>query len=94
MTEPTREFGPAELRQRRRLAAVGAIGTSMVFAMLIWAKLRLVTDIPRTAYAAPEAALRADPASPHAGAHAGQDASAIPVGNAAADPDTHAAASE
>lgn len=54
MTGEMRE-NKAELARRRRVAAVGGIAASLVCAMLIWAKLRLVTDIPRTAYATPRA---------------------------------------
>lgn len=39
---------------RRRYIVVGGLATSLVFFMLIWAKLRLVTDIPRTAIAEPQ----------------------------------------
>lgn len=49
----------ATARARRKLAASGAVGASLLCGLLIWAKLRLVTDIPRTAYAAPESQSRA-----------------------------------
>lgn len=45
----------ATTRQRQRIAIAGGLATSLVFGMLIWAKLRLVTDIPRTAIAEPSA---------------------------------------
>lgn len=45
---------PATSRAKRRIAVSGAMAASMVCGLLIWAKLRLVTDIPRTAYANPE----------------------------------------
>ncbi|MBX3316344.1 MAG: hypothetical protein KF902_05715 [Phycisphaeraceae bacterium] len=64
---------PATARERRKLAATGAIGASLLCGLLIWAKLRLVTDIPRTAYAAPEArsgAVADSPASESGGLRA------------------------
>lgn len=39
------------MKQSRNLAAVLCLG--MLAGVLIWAKLRLVTDIPRSAYADP-----------------------------------------
>ncbi len=45
---------PATAAARRHLAASSAIAATLVCGLLIWAKLRLVTDIPRTAYANPE----------------------------------------
>ena len=42
-----------ERRQRKAVAASGAVAATLVCTLLIWAKLRLVTDIPRTAYATP-----------------------------------------
>lgn len=38
----------------------GAMAASLVCGLLIWAKLRLVTDIPRTAYATPERAVESE----------------------------------
>ncbi|MBX3368314.1 MAG: hypothetical protein KF912_13460 [Phycisphaeraceae bacterium] len=59
----------ATARAKRKLAASGAIGASLLCGLLIWAKLRLVTDIPRTAYAAPEARSKAvaDPTTTQSG---------------------------
>jgi hypothetical protein len=40
-------------RTRRRIAGLSLL-LCMSFALLIWLKLRLVTAVPRTAYAHPE----------------------------------------
>lgn len=58
MTSAVPPSNAIELRQRRMVTASGAICATLVCTLLIWAKLRLVTDIPRTAYAAPEAAAK------------------------------------
>lgn len=41
-------------RTRRNRGIVLALSTMAVAGVLIWAKLRLTTDIPRSAYAQPE----------------------------------------
>lgn len=53
---------PATSRARRKIAVSGAMAASLVCGLLIWAKLRLVTDIPRTAYATPERRVENAPA--------------------------------
>ena len=46
---------PAASRRVRRVGAVAFLCLSAgVFSLLIWAKLRVVTGIPRTAYADPD----------------------------------------
>lgn len=56
---------PATAGARRQLATSSAVAASLVCGLLIWAKLRLVTDIPRTAYANPER--QVEDASGHSG---------------------------
>lgn len=41
-------------RSRRTRRAVFVMGTMAVAGVLIWSKLRLATNIPRSAYAVPE----------------------------------------
>ncbi|CAG0974460.1 hypothetical protein PHYC_01428 [Phycisphaerales bacterium] len=41
-----------------------SLGLALGFALLIWLKLRVVTSIPRTAYAEPEGSPQKAPASP------------------------------
>lgn len=48
----------ARSEQTRR--AVFVMGTMAVAGVLIWSKLRLATNIPRSAYAVPEMVERAD----------------------------------
>jgi len=57
----------------RRILRAGGIFACSVFALLLWSKLKLVSGIPRTAYATPEqtpepAQAGGDPATP-AGTH-------------------------
>jgi hypothetical protein len=40
----------------RRIVRAGGIFACSVFALLLWSKLKLVSGIPRTAFATPEAA--------------------------------------
>lgn len=61
---------PATAVARKQLAASSAVAASLVCGLLIWAKLRLVTDIPRTAYANPERSVE--------GAEPGRGADATP----------------
>lgn len=49
---------------RRLLAFVGAGVVVCTFALLIWAKLRMVTGVPRTAYAEPQDQKQAEPQQP------------------------------
>lgn len=66
---PSRRLGA------RRVGALSFLCLSVsVFSLLIWAKLRVVTGIPRTAYAEPEAAAHRQakaptPAAPEKAAH-------------------------
>jgi hypothetical protein len=48
----------ARCKRRTRLAA-GFLLALSIFAILIWGKLKLVTTVPRTAYAEPKEAPRA-----------------------------------
>jgi hypothetical protein len=41
-------------RERQSRRAVFVLGTMAVAGVLIWSKLRLATNIPRSAYAVPE----------------------------------------
>ncbi|MFG0327316.1 MAG: hypothetical protein ACF8SC_08660 [Phycisphaerales bacterium JB037] len=66
-----------------KLGAVALVGGGL--ALLLWAKLRLVTEVPRTAYAEPEVRADADGAeasdpAPVDGAGRSGDASDEPVG--------------
>lgn len=71
---------PATFRARRRMAVSGAMAASLVCGLLIWAKLRLVTDIPRTAYATPERRVEATPIGAEAGTNSLEsDAPALPA---------------
>ncbi len=56
MSAPIDQLSQTEWRRRHKLAAASALATTLVCTLLIWAKLRLVTDIPRTAYAVPQEA--------------------------------------
>lgn len=40
----------------RRAARTTLLGMTMVLGLLLWARLRLVTDTPRSVYAVPESA--------------------------------------
>lgn len=42
------------MSRRRRILRAGGIFACSVFALLLWSKLKLVSGIPRTAYATPE----------------------------------------
>ena len=44
------------MKRSIRIAAVIAVGSGGTIALLLWAKLKLVTGVPRTAYAQPESA--------------------------------------
>lgn len=61
--------------RRTQHRAVFVMGTMAVAGVLIWSKLRLATNIPRSAYATPENASvePADGAEPAAGPDAGAD---------------------
>lgn len=48
-------------RYRRHLLGVALVGA--LAGLLIWSKLRLATDVPRSAYAVPEATGQEKPAS-------------------------------
>lgn len=54
-----------------KLGVVALVGGGL--ALLLWAKLRLVTDVPRTAYAEPE--VRVDPSGANAADQAAADGS-------------------
>lgn len=56
----------------RVLAFVGSGIVVCTFALLIWAKLRMVTGVPRTAYADPNEQQQAQPLSPTAQTPAAQ----------------------
>lgn len=45
---------PQKVQSRAKFIAALAMLGCMSFAMLIWYKLRVVTNVPRTAYAEPE----------------------------------------
>jgi hypothetical protein len=51
------------MSRSRRIARAGGIFACSVLALLLWSKLKLVSGIPRTAYAVPEKP-PADPALP------------------------------
>lgn len=62
MTQPAECPGRAKRRGLfRRPTGLLMVAFCMGFAMLIWLKLRVVTGVPRTAYAEPEARVPADP---------------------------------
>ncbi len=86
MTAPLDQLTPAEWRRRHKLAAGSALATTLVCTLLIWAKLRLVTDIPRTAYAVPQQAGVPSGTSPKP-----LDAAPAPSGSAGLADDAHAA---
>lgn len=86
MSAPIDQLSQAEWRRRRKLAAASALATTLVCTLLIWAKLRLVTDIPRTAYAAPQQA------GMSGGTVATPSPAPAPSGTVGADDDAHAAA--
>ena len=44
------------MKRSIRIAAVIAVGGGGTIALLLWAKLKLVTGVPRTVYAQPESA--------------------------------------
>ena len=48
---PDNQSTPLALKHTRKLSVVFSLG--LLAGILIWAKLRLVTDIPRSAYAVP-----------------------------------------
>jgi len=48
---PDNKSTPLSLKHTRKLSVVFSLG--LLAGVLIWAKLRLVTDIPRSAYAEP-----------------------------------------
>jgi hypothetical protein len=49
---------------KRLLAFVGSMIVVCTFALLIWAKLRMVTGVPRTAYADPNGQTQSAPDQP------------------------------
>jgi hypothetical protein len=87
MTAPLDQLTPAEWRRRHKLAATSALPTTLICTLLIWAKLRLVTDIPRTAYAVPQQAGVSSGNSPKP-----SNAEPSPSGSARLGDDAHAAA--
>ncbi len=72
--EPTNESHASSNASRmsasRRLAHVAVLGLGVFAGLLMWSRLKIVTDTPRSAYAVPRAVEPADgnaPVSPHAG---------------------------
>jgi hypothetical protein len=51
--DPTDGVGMKRARSERTRRAVFVMGTMAVAGVLIWSKLRLATNIPRSAYAVP-----------------------------------------
>jgi hypothetical protein len=42
------------MSRRRRILRAGGMFACSIFALLLWSKLKLVSGIPRTAYASPD----------------------------------------